>query len=400
MTKIEVRDLELKLNDTDDKTLELHGYISTDAPSAVLQKGGKAWREIIPKGVFNRAIERATMQKGIDLLFNHDKKLILSSTTNGSLEVEEDEVGLYFSAKVSKTSWGKDLYELVKDRIIKGLSFGMIVRNDNWSMGRDGIALRTILDIDLFEISAVQRPAYPESLLELRDIEVVQVDVPEDLEERDMTGVGPVSEKEIVNLFNQIYEGMTLIAGKIDNLDSRFTKQEESQLTEELQEAKALLTESKALAKAQAELVNANVSAAQEEKEEANKVVQSTSAATPNTEVPKPKKDSSENEAEKRDEDLGEVENVEAPEEQVVEDINDDSAEEAQEKVETPSEFKEEASEELVEALDKSEEVLDELKDELEDDPKVDEPKVDEETRSLLDEYKEFIKSMEVVKID
>ena len=177
----------------------------------------------------------------------------------------------------------------------------MIVRNDNWSMGRDGIALRTILDIDLFEISAVQRPAYPESLLELRDIEVVQVDVPEDLEERDMTGVGPVSEKEIVNLFNQIYEGMTLLAGKIDNLDSRFTKQEESQLTEELQEAKALLTESKALAKAQAELVNANVSAAQEEKEEANKVVQSTSAATPNTEVPKPKKDSSENEAEKRD---------------------------------------------------------------------------------------------------
>ena len=50
--------------------------------------------------------------------------------------------------------------------------------------------------------------------------------------------------------------------------------------------------------------------------------------------------------------------------------------------------------------MDKSEEVLDELKDELEDDPKVDEPEVDEETRSLLNEYKEFIKSMEVVKID
>ena len=53
--------------------------------------------------------------------------------------------------------------------------------------------IRTILDIDLFEISA--GPAYPESLLELRDIEVVQVDVPEDLEERDMTG-GPVRKRK------------------------------------------------------------------------------------------------------------------------------------------------------------------------------------------------------------
>ena len=58
MTKIEVRDLELKLNDTDDKTLKLHGYISTDAPSAVLQKGGKAWREIIPKGLIEQELEQ------------------------------------------------------------------------------------------------------------------------------------------------------------------------------------------------------------------------------------------------------------------------------------------------------------------------------------------------------
>ena len=405
MTQIEVRDLELRMNDMDDQELKMHGYISTNAPSAVLQKSGKAWREIIPKGVFNRAIERATRQKGIDLLFNHDKKLILSSTSNGSLEVEEDDVGLYFSAKVSKTSWGKDLYELVKDNIIKGLSFGMIVNSDNWTMGRDGIALRTILDIDLFEISAVQRPAYPESLLELRDIEVVEVDVPESLEERDMTGVEKVDENEIKILLDRIYEGMSLIAAKIDQLDERFNKQEEDQMTEELQEAKALLIESKALAKAQAELVNANVNASQDEQAESNKVVQTTSAATPNAEAPKPKKDSADSQAEKRDENLGEEIHEESIEENV--------KEEPQKEVEELEEKEEEQAPETLEGdakkdpEDLEKEKLDDGQEqvELSADQKVTEhlenrSEIDEETRSLLDEYKNFIKKAEVVKID
>ena len=387
----------LDLNSTDDDTLKMHGYISTDAPSAVLRSRDKSWREIIPRGVFSRAIDRAMRKKGIDLLFNHDKKLILSTTTNGSLEVLEDEVGLYFSARVSKTSWGKDLYELIKDEVIKGLSFGMIVHDERWSMGRDGVALRTILDIDLFEISAVQRPAYPESLLELRDIEVVQVDVPEDLEERDMTGAETVNENEIKILLDRIYEGMTLIAEKVDSLESRFNKQDEDQLTEELQEAKALLVEAKALAKAQADLVNANVNATQDEMAEANKVVQTTKAASPNTEVPKPKKDNAENEAEKRDIDLGEdEEEVEEKAEDETPEVENalvvDNPQEAQEEVKTPEQAIEEADKAKEEALEANEEALEKLEDS--------ESSVDEETRALIDEYKEFIKSMEVVKID
>lgn len=426
MTQIEVRDLELELNSTDDHELKMHGYISTNAPSAVLQRNGKTWREVIPKGVFARAIDRAMRQKGIDLLFNHDKKLILSSTSNGSLEVEEDDIGLYFSAKVSKTSWGKDLYELVKDRIIKGLSFGMVVNNDNWTMGRDGVALRTILDIDLFEISAVQRPAYPESLLELRDIEIVEVDVPDNLEERDTTGDEIVNENEITILLNRIYDGMTLIAQKIDDLDQRFVKQEENQLTEELQEAKALLTESKALAKAQAELVNANVNASQEEKDESNRVIQTTSAATPNTEKPKPIKDSAENKAEKRSEDLGEEEEVEELEKEV--------SEETQKEVQEPEEEMEEKSEvnealgNATEAQEKAEKAFENANEALKQDPKdLEKEKLDdgnsekeltpdqkvtqylenrddeadeEEVRSLLDDVKEFIKNVGVMEID
>lgn len=414
MTQIEVKDLELRVDTSNDQLLELHGYISSNASSAVLRKNGKAWREIIPQGVFARAIERAKSQKGIDLLFNHDKRQILSTTQNGSLSVEEDEVGLYFSTKISKTSWGKDLYELVKDGIIKGLSFGMIVKEDTWQMSRDGIALRTILDIDLFEISAVQRPAYPQSLLELRDIEVVQVDVPEGLEERQLNGAENMDKDEIMDLFRKIYDGMSLIAEKVDALEARMNKQDESRLADELEGAKEVLIEAKALAKAQAELTNANVNASQEEEEKSKKVI-ATTAATPNSETPKPKVD--ENMAEKRDEDLGEDVIHEEVETQPANVTPNPSLQpevvEAKEQVKTPEEAIEESDEELANALEKSEETLEKLKednpekdesekdeakeDELADDEQSEEvEEVNEETRALIDEYKDFIKSLEV----
>lgn len=401
MKKIEVKDLELRVDTSNDDSLELHGYISTNAPSAVLSKNGKAWREIIPQGVFARAIERARGQKGIDLLFNHDKRQILSTTENGSLNVEEDEVGLYFSTRISKTSWGKDLYELVKDGIIKGLSFGMVVKEDNWQMTRDGIALRTILDIDLFEISAVQRPAYPESLLELRDIEVIEVDIPDNLEKRYIDGVENVEEKEFLSIFNKIYEGMTLIAEKIDALELRISKNEENQITEELKDAQALLIEAKALAKAQAELTTANVNASQEE-EQAAKKASSTTAATPDSETPKPKTD--EDLAEKRDEDLGEEVDEEVAEIQpnIVDGaINLDT--EAKEKVKTPEEAIAEADDELAEALKESEKTLEKLKEDVPEEDVADSKNsqeelsdVNEETRSLIEEYKDFIKKVGV----
>ena len=116
--KVELRSLDVNFafDDFDDDVSRVEGIILTGCKSHVLgSPNKKQWQEIIVPGVFGEALERAfDMGRNIEFLENHDPLKILSSTKNGSLTLEENEEGLYFEARIVKTSWGKDLYLLVK----------------------------------------------------------------------------------------------------------------------------------------------------------------------------------------------------------------------------------------------------------------------------------------------
>lgn len=222
MKEIELRALDIDLSPDEDfdedEGLRLHGYVATDASSHILGKEGKKkWREIITPGTFQKAIAKARrIKESIDFLVDHDTKKILASTVNDSLTLEEDEVGLYFDAKISKTSWGKDLYVLVKDGIIKGLSFGMKVLDESWSLSSDGMPLRTIHEIELYEISALKTPAYPTTLLEARGLHVADIEVPEKVEEKSselrslIGGNGMNNEQEVTP--KMVYDAISTLA--------------------------------------------------------------------------------------------------------------------------------------------------------------------------------------------
>lgn len=216
MDGIEVRALDLNINDIDEesKEMKLQGYVATDASSHILGKEGKKkWREVIAPGTFRNAIAKAKrLKESIDLLADHDTKKILASTANGSLKLEEDEVGLYFEATVSPTSYGRDLYVLVKDGIIKGLSFGMKVLNEDWSLAADGMPLRTINEIELFEVSALKTPAYPTTLLEARGMEVADVEVPNDLEFRALIGGNGLNTDNMEVTPKMLYDAISTLA--------------------------------------------------------------------------------------------------------------------------------------------------------------------------------------------
>lgn len=216
MDGIEVRALDLNINDVDEesKEMKLQGYVATDASSHILGKEGKKkWREVIAPGTFRNAIAKAKrLKESIDLLADHDTKKILASTANGSLKLEEDEVGLYFEATVSPTSYGRDLYVLVKDGIIKGLSFGMKVLNEDWSLAADGMPLRTISEIELFEVSALKTPAYPTTLLEARGMEVADVEIPNDLEFRALIGGNGLNTDNMEVTPKMLYDAISTLA--------------------------------------------------------------------------------------------------------------------------------------------------------------------------------------------
>ncbi len=274
MEEIEMRSLQANIENEDskDEKLTVHGYIETGVPSKLLDNGKIAWREIIQKGVFGKAINDSIARgEEIDLLYNHDKNQILASNVNDSFILEEDEVGLYFEAKISETTWGKDAYTLIKDGIISGLSFGMRVLDSYWSKGIDNVNIRTITAIELFEVSILKQPAYASTLVETRGFKKIEdVEVPDDIELRLFGGTNILDttnsnssyyeskEKKTKDMeqlvIEKFYDGITLIANKLDVIIEKIDDIEVKNTDAALEEAKEVLQKTTALVNAQMQL--------------------------------------------------------------------------------------------------------------------------------------------------
>ena len=184
--KLEIRTLPVDMQTSQGDGLKVQGYVNmTGSVSEVLTNpaDGRQFRETILPHVFGEAVNEA---QRVDFLYQHDKLAVLSSTENQSLSLVEDNNGLFMRATISETSWGKDTYQLIQDGIIKGMSFGMVVVDSNWAVCEDGLPLRMINQIKLYEVSAVRNPAYRSSTIEARDIDqVTDIEIPDNIEKRE-----------------------------------------------------------------------------------------------------------------------------------------------------------------------------------------------------------------------
>lgn len=130
------------------------------------------FRERIAKGAFQDALAK----NDIRALWSHDSSQILGRTGNETLKVKEDEIGLNFELDLPDTTLGRDAFVSINRRDVTAMSFGFFVEEDSWILADDGSAVRTILKADLFEVSPVAFPAYPQTTVdarELRDLETI-----------------------------------------------------------------------------------------------------------------------------------------------------------------------------------------------------------------------------------
>lgn len=114
--------------------------------------------------------ERIEAGGDVHLLFGHDYDRPLASRHAGSLEIRDTAEALEIEASLSGgTSWSRDFLEAHRAGLIRGLSPGFRVPAGGERIERrgDGI-LRRIERAELFEISAVTRPAYPQAQIEAR----------------------------------------------------------------------------------------------------------------------------------------------------------------------------------------------------------------------------------------
>lgn len=177
--KMELRSTQTSLKSNGD--LVVQGYVNqTDSLSELLGTT-KKFREKIAPGAFKRAIE--SRKRDIDFLAEHDNKKILASTRNGSLELREDDKGLFMSATITPTTWGQDTYELISSGLVSNMSFGFRTLKDSWQYVK-GVAIRTIEQLELFEVSVVKEPAYTQSSIAARGIDLIEeVQIPKEISE-------------------------------------------------------------------------------------------------------------------------------------------------------------------------------------------------------------------------
>jgi len=157
------RDLEVR--EELDGVGTLVGHASTFSQPYELWDGV---REVVRPGAFRRAIE-----DGADVfaLAHHDAGQILGRRSSGTLRVSEDARGLAVEIGLPDTTLGRDLATLVGRGDLSAMSFGFAVRSERWTLEDDGSELRELLDLELYEVSAVAWPANPNTDLALRSLE-------------------------------------------------------------------------------------------------------------------------------------------------------------------------------------------------------------------------------------
>ncbi|SEA91316.1 phage major capsid protein [Bacillus nitratireducens] len=176
MTKLELRQIDVELSGVKEESGDLlvSGYVNqTGQWSQPLGRENRFIERIEP-GTFTRALQRGN---DVHFLAEHDNAKLLASTKNGSLQLREDDKGLFMEARISPTTWGKDYHQLIQDGLLTNMSFGMQVAKDKWDKRDDGTYQRTISDLHLAEVSVVRNPAYVQSSIQARSIEVIETPV-------------------------------------------------------------------------------------------------------------------------------------------------------------------------------------------------------------------------------
>jgi len=131
------------------------------------------FRERIMPGAFARALREG---QDVRALVNHDPSMILGRSTAGTLSLKEDENGLEWNCSMPNTSYASDLRESLNRGDIDQCSFGFVARTTKWSEEPDPddpkrtMVVRELHDVDLFDVSAVTYPAYPQTNCDMRTL--------------------------------------------------------------------------------------------------------------------------------------------------------------------------------------------------------------------------------------
>lgn len=104
--------------------------------------------------------------------WQHDSREVLGRTPN-TLLLTEDELGLRY--EITPPSWAEKHIETIERGDVRGSSFifRAVPGGEEWDESNPDMPIRTIREAELFEVSPVTTPAYPQSSVGIRSAEEI-----------------------------------------------------------------------------------------------------------------------------------------------------------------------------------------------------------------------------------
>lgn len=147
----------------DPGTQKIIGYAAKyDLPSEDL--GG--FREFVRPGAFQRSLDN---HPDVRALIDHNPSLILGRTLSGTLKLESDAIGLKVTIDPPSTQYAADLMAVMARGDVSQMSFAFTTNLDSWDLV-DGERVRSLLSVDLHDVSVVTYPAYPDTTVAVRSL--------------------------------------------------------------------------------------------------------------------------------------------------------------------------------------------------------------------------------------
>jgi uncharacterized protein len=145
-------------------TLEGYGAVF-DSPTRIDSWEG-TFDEVIAKGAFAKTLKERTPV----VQFDHGHDIATGSVPIAAVqEIREDSKGLFVSARMFDNPRVEPIRQAIAGGAIDGMSFRFRVVREEWDDSAD-IAVRTIKEVELFELGPVVFPAYDATSVGVRSL--------------------------------------------------------------------------------------------------------------------------------------------------------------------------------------------------------------------------------------
>lgn len=142
-----------------------------DTPTVLFTLGDTEYKEQID----SRAFENCNIS---DVIFNYNHSgKVMARTRNNTLKIEVRNDGLYMEARLDGTEEGRCLYEEIKGGYIDQMSFQFSIQEESYDKENH---MWTVLKVKrLYDVSAVDIPAYEDTSIEARRNSILEAEAQE-----------------------------------------------------------------------------------------------------------------------------------------------------------------------------------------------------------------------------